>query len=49
MLHDLSHNQPQGSGADAAAADEQLARQEAIAQNPDFRHPQGLGHCSVPS
>ena len=24
MLHDLSHNQPQGSGADAAATDEQL-------------------------
>jgi short-subunit dehydrogenase len=38
-----------GNGADAAATDKQLARQEAIAQNPDFRHPQGLGRCSVPS
>jgi hypothetical protein len=48
MLHDLSHDQPQGSGADAAATGQRPARQEAIAQNPGFRHPQGLGRRSGP-
>jgi hypothetical protein len=37
MLHDLSHDQPQGSGADAAATGQRRARQEAIAQNPGVR------------
>ena len=32
MLHDLSHDKPPDSGADAAATGEQLARQQAIAQ-----------------
>ena len=32
MLHGLSHDKPGGSGADAAATGEQLARQEAIRQ-----------------
>ena len=32
MLHDLSHDKPGDSGADAAATGEQLARQQAIAQ-----------------
>ena len=32
MLHDLSHDKPGDSRADAPAADEQIARQQAIQQ-----------------
>ncbi len=38
MLHDISHDKPGGSGPDAPADSEQLARQQAIRQIERRRH-----------